>query len=145
MRPTRLVSDEKMRRLRWVMLAVIFFDNINTLFGQPTTYWMHPETVQEGNRLTHIFISKGWTWFVGYEIVYMSVAFLLACIPSRRIALTIALSFIFGHYYGASTWLADRWHLGTEGTVIYAAVLSAVLVVTVFRPNLDDVAHDKKA
>jgi hypothetical protein len=133
--------NERMKRLRWVMLAVILFDNLNTLFGQPATYWLHPETVQEGNRLTHIFISKGWAWFVGYEIIYMSVAYLLACIPSSRIALTIMLSFIFGHYYGASTWLAHRWGLGTEGTVVYAIALSFVLVIAVFRPDLKDGAR----
>jgi hypothetical protein len=145
MRPTQFSSDESMKRLRWVMLAVILFDNVNTLFGQPATYWSHPETVQEGNRLTHIFISKGWAWFVGYEIVYMSMSYLLACIPSRRIALTVMLSFIFGHYYGASTWLAHRWHLGTEGTVIYAIALSAILVAVFFYPHSHGATRDEKA
>ena len=145
MRADRLTSDERLKRLRWVMLAVILFDNLNTLFGQPAVYWLHPETVQEGNRLTHIFISRGWAWFVGYELVYMAVAYLLACIPSRRVAVTIMLSFIFGHYYGASTWLAHRWHFGTQGTVIYAIVLSCLLAVVVFSPDLKDVARDKKA
>ena len=116
------------------MLGVILFDNINTLVGQPASYWAHPDTAQEGNRLTHWFISRGYVSFGLYELAYMIVAFVLASILPRRLALTIIFAFVLGHYYGASTWLADRWHLGTQGTVIYGIVLAATVVWLAFPP-----------
>ena len=130
-----LSTDRVVRRLRWVMLGTILFDNLCTLFGQSSNYWQHPETVQEGNHLTHYFISRGWVPFCLYEVVYMGVAFLLASLTLRRVALTISLSFILGHYFGASTWLADRWRLGTAGTVYYAIILSVILVMVAFPSN----------
>ena len=128
----KLSTDQTVKRLRWLMLAVILFDNLNTLFGQSSGYWQHPETVQEGNRLTHIFISRGWVPFCLYEVVYMAVAFFLASLPLRRVALVVSMSFILGHYYGASTWLAHRWQLGTTGTVIYGILLAVVFVGLAF-------------
>ena len=131
----KFTTDKIVKRLRWVMLGVILFDNINTLVGQPSSYWQHPETVQEGNHLTHFFISRGFMPFCLYELVYMAAAFLLASIAPRRLALVIILAFIFGHYYGASTWLAHRWHLGTAGTVIYGTILAVILVRSAFPPQ----------
>lgn len=130
----KFTTDKIVRRLRWVMLGVILFDNINTLAGQPGIYWQHPETVQEGNHLTHFFISRGWMFFCLYEVAYMAGIFLLASIVPRPLALVVMFAFIFGHYYGASTWLADRWHLGTQGTVIYGIILAAIVVWVAFPP-----------
>ena len=129
-----LTTDKVSRRLRWLMVCVVTFDNLNTLFGQSSNYWQHPETVQEGNQLTHFFIKQGWLVFCLYELVYTAVAFLLASLSPRQLALTISFAFIFGHYYGASTWLAHRWHFGTAGTVVYGIVLSATIVLLIFRP-----------
>jgi hypothetical protein len=141
----RFTTDKTVQRLRWVMLGVILFDNINTLFGQSSNYWQHPETVQEGNHLTHLFISRGYIPFCLYELVYMAAAFLLASVAPRQLALVIILAFIFGHYYGASTWLAHRWHLGTEGTVIYGILLAVVLVLSALPPpTKPDVTTDSE-
>jgi hypothetical protein len=138
-------SDTVVKRLRWVMFGVILFDNINTLFGQPSSYWQHPETVQEGNHLTHFFISRGYMCFCLYELAYMAATFLLVSIVPRQLALVVIFAFIFGHYYGASTWLAHRWHLGTQGTVIYGIILAASVVRLAFpqprklnAPELED-------
>ncbi len=54
----------------------------------------------------------------------------------------IILAFIFGHYYGASTWLAHRWHLGTTGTVLYAIVLAVILVLSVFSAKSKSIAKN---
>jgi hypothetical protein len=133
----KFTTNKVVKRLRWFMMGVILFDNINTLFGQSATYWQHPETAQEGNRLTHFFISRGWLSFCLYELADMAVAFLLASLAPRRLALVVILAFIFGHYYGASTWLADRWHLGTQGTVIYAIMLAVIFVLFAFPPKAE--------
>ena len=130
----KFTTDKIVRRLRWVMLGVILFDNLNTLIGQPDSYWQHPETVQEGNHLTHWFISRGPACFCLYELAYMAAIFILVSIVPRCAALIIIFAFIFGHYYGASTWLAHRWQLGTTGTVIYGIILAAIIVRTAFPP-----------
>jgi len=138
----KFTTDIVVKRLRWVMLGAILFDNINTLVGQPSSYWQHPETVQEGNHLTHWFISRGCMSFCLYELAYMAGTFLLVSIIPRRLALVVILAFIFGHYYGASTWLAHRWHLGTQGTVIYAIILAAIVVLAAF-PKLGELNAPK--
>lgn len=130
----KFTTDKIVKRLRWVMLGAILFDNINTLVGQPSSYWQHPETVQEGNHLTHFFISRGYMCFCLYELGYMAATFLLASIVPRQLALVVIFAFILGHYYGASTWLAHRWHLGTQGTVIYGIILAAIVVRLAFPP-----------
>ena len=131
----KFTTDKTVSRLRWLMLGVILFDNINTLAGQPGIYWQHPETVQEGNHLTHFFISRGWMLFCLYEVGYMAGTFFLASIVPRPLALVVMFAFIFGHYYGASTWLADRWHFGTQGTVIYGIILAVAVVWLAFPPS----------
>lgn len=135
-------TDKIVKRLCWLMICVILFDNFNTLAGQSSNYWQHPETVQEGNHLTHFFISRGYMWFCLYELVYMAAAFVLASVLPRKLALVVIFAFIFGHYCGASTWLADRWHLGTQGTVVYAIILSVILVLLAFPQNAES-GHQK--
>jgi hypothetical protein len=130
--PPKFTTDKTAKRLRWLAVCVITFDNLNTLLGQPSEYWQHPETVQEGNHLTHFFISRGYFVFGLYELIYTAGAFVLASLSPKQFAVAVSLAFIFGHYYGASTWLAHRWHLGTAGTVAYGIVLSVVIVLLIF-------------
>jgi hypothetical protein len=125
-------TDKIVKRLRWIMVGTIVFDDLNTLLGQPARYWQHPEVADEGNHLTHFFISRGWMCFCLYELVYIAAAFLFVSIVPRRLGLIVTFAFILGHYFGASTWLAHRWHFGTAGTVVYGIVLSAVLVLSAF-------------
>src|ERR1700722_20158636 len=101
----KLTTDKIVKRLRWVMVGAIVFDDINTLLGQPSNYWQHPEIADEGNHLTHYFISRGYMCFYLYELVYIAVAFLLASILPRQLALIVAFSFILRQYFRASTWL----------------------------------------
>jgi hypothetical protein len=139
----KFTNDKIVKRLRWVMVCVILFDNINTLLGQPSEYWQHPEIANEGNHLTHIFIARGYMSFCLYTLAYVAVAFLLASTLPRKSGLIVILGFIFGHYYGGSTWLAYRWHLGTAGTVIYGIILAAILVLLAFpSPSKSDTKND---
>jgi hypothetical protein len=43
-----------------------------------------------------------------------------------------AFSFIFGHYFGGSNWLAVRWHLGVAGPTVYGILLSAIIALFAF-------------
>jgi hypothetical protein len=142
MRFFKFTTDVIVKRLRWVMVCVMLFDNLNTLLGQSSNYWRHPETVDEGNHLTHFFISRGYMSFCLYELAYMALAFLLVSLVQRQFALVIIFAFILGHYYGASTWLYDRWHFGTQGPIIYGIILGVILVLLAFPPNAED-GHQK--
>lgn len=64
--------DKVIKRLRWVMVCVIFFDFANTLLGQPGTYWQHPETVNEHNPLFHALLAHSWLLFVLFNLFYLA-------------------------------------------------------------------------
>ena len=132
----KFTADKIVKRLRWMMVGVILFDQLNTLLGQPSTFWQHPETANEANRFVHYFISRGGSFFIIYSILYSTVAFLLVSIVPRRWALVGAFSLILAHYYGASTWLFHRWHFGTLGPDGYGWVLGVIIVLLAF-PAID--------
>jgi len=117
------------KRLRWVMLTAIFLDFAVTLLGQPASYWLHPETAQEADRLFLIFMLWGWTASVLYELFYLAFAFLLVSVLSSTPALIALFAFLFGHFYGASTWLFFHWKLGMEAPVAYGVLLSTILAL----------------
>ena len=120
MRSLKFTTDKTVRRLRWVAVWTIFFDDFNTLLGQPASFWQHPESADEFNRLTHFFISHGWLAYCLEQLVYAAGTFLLASILPRRCALVMLFALILGHFDGASSWLAHRWGFGTTGMVVYA-------------------------
>ena len=128
-------TDETVKRLCWVMVGVVLFDDINTLLGQPAIFWQHPETADEFNRLTHFFISHGSVWFCVSQLFYIAGAFFLARILPRRLSLVILLALILGHFDGGSSWLAHRWHFGTQGMVVYGIILAVILVQSAFSPR----------
>lgn len=117
------------KRLRWVMLAAIILDYAVTLFGQPASYWLHPETVIEGDQMFRVFMLRGWKASVLFELFYLAVAFLLVSVLNATPALICLFAYLFGHYYGASTWLFFPWRLGMEAPVVYGILLSAIIVL----------------
>ena len=128
----KFTAEKTVRRLRWVAVWTIFFDDFNTLLGQPASFWQHPESADEFNRLTHFFISHGWLAYCLEQLVYAAGAFFLASILPRQCALVRLFALILGHFDGASSWLAHRWHFGTTGMVVYAILLAAIIVSLVF-------------
>ena len=129
------------KRLRWVMLTAIFLDFTVTLLGQPASYWLHPETAQEADQLFRIFMLRGWTASVLYELFYLALAFLLVSTLSSTPALIALFAYLFGHFYGTSTWLFFHWKLGMEAPVAYGVLLSAILVLLAFSKR--DVRRDR--
>ena len=124
--PGAAVLDIK--RLRWIASAPLVFDFAFTLIGQPTSYWHRPETVHEANALSRFFLARGWTAFILYDLVYISVVFLLVSILPETIASVCAFSFMFGGFTGASNWFFYEWRMGMEAPVLFGVALSAVLV-----------------
>lgn len=120
------------RRLRWVMLAVILFDIAITLYSQPASYWTDPSTVEEGNRLFHLIMAKGYKVSLLVDVFYVGGSFLLVSILPWRLALLLLLSLVLGHFFGASTWLCFYYQLGAKAMVLYGVLVSAVLVFVGF-------------
>jgi hypothetical protein len=133
--------DQIVKRLRWVMLGTMLFSAVNTLAGQPQSFWRHPETAIRGDGLSiynptnhtfDFFLGHGWLAYAVTCLIYFAAAFVLVSILPRMAALVAIFSFIFGHYYGGSNWLAARWHTGVQGPMIYNAVLGATIALTAF-------------
>jgi hypothetical protein len=123
------------------MLAVMLFSVVITLFGQPESYWHHSETAirEDGlsvenltNHTFEFFLGQGWKAFLITSMLYLFSAFLLVSLMPGKLALMAIFSFIFGHYFGGSNWLAVRWHLGISGSGIYGMVLVPILVLSPF-------------
>ncbi len=128
----RFTSDKTIRRLRWLMIAVMFFDMVNTLALQPKTYWEHPDRALEANQFFRIFLSRGLVVYLPVATLYAAAIFALASVLPRRLALCVLCSFIFGHYYGACTWLDFHWRFGISGPIIYGIVLGVTFVLLAF-------------
>jgi hypothetical protein len=137
----KFTTDQIVKRLRWVMIAAIIFSVGNTLVGQPENFWYHPETAIRGDGLSiynttnHTFdfyLGLGWQAYLMTSLIYLLGVFLFVTILPRRAALIAIFSFIFGHFLGATNWLATHWHLGTNSSSIYAIVLVPVIVFSAF-------------
>ena len=68
MRLMKSFNDSIVKRLRWVMAGVILFSILNTLAGQPRSFWRDPETAIRGDGLSahhptnhtfEFFLSRG--------------------------------------------------------------------------------------
>jgi hypothetical protein len=123
-------SLQIIRRLRWVMIGVMLIDPIVTLIGEPASYWLHPQTVHEGNSFWRWFMARSWSAYVLADLVYCLGAFLLASTLPRFFALLSIFAFTFGHFLGASNWFFYDWRLGMAMPVLYGILLSGILVWT---------------
>jgi hypothetical protein len=137
----KFTDDPIVKRLRWAMIAVMLFSMFNTLSGQPQSFWQHPETAIRGDGLSihnetnhtlEFYLGHGWQAYLLACVVYFSTAFLTVSILPRTAALIALFSFILGHYFGASNWLAVRWHFGVAGPSIYGIVLGAIVAFAAF-------------
>jgi len=115
------------RRWRWVMMAMILADITLTLVGQPREYWTDPSKVHEGNELFHFIMSKGAAVSILVDVFYLLGAFLFVSKLPVRLGTALMLSLMFGHYFGASSWLYMRFHLGAAGVISYGVLIAVVL------------------
>ncbi len=130
--PLAVDGHALVKRLRWVMTAVILVDIALTLSGQPPSYWKDPSTVDEGNRLFHQIMSKGIMVTLLVDLIYVSGSVLLVSILPWRVGLTLLLALVLGHFFGGSTWLCFRYQLGATGMVLYGLLLAVVFVIVAF-------------
>ena len=111
------------------MLAVIAFDFVITLIGQPSSYWHDPHTAREATPLFAWFMVRGISWYLAFTLFYMGSAAVLVRALPRQMAVITGLVFLLSHYFAACTWLALRFDFGMIGPIVYAAVLSTALVL----------------
>jgi len=121
------MNDTVLKRLRWTMVAVILIDAVNTLLGQPRSYWTDPSTTNEQRPLVRFFAQLGWFPFILYWIVYIVGAFLFVSKLPRRIALIGIFTFILPHYFGATTWWVYQWGYGQKAATIYGFLLAVIV------------------
>lgn len=122
------------------MSFVILFDFANTLFGQPNTFWQHPETMNEHNHLVHWVAAQGLWLLILFMLLYTVAAFAFVSLARTRLALVGLFAFILCDYHGAAAWIERHWGFGNTGFVIYGIVLAAVIVLVGFpgeKPNVD--------
>lgn len=138
LRKVKFTEDHLVKRLRWVMIGAMLFSAINTLVCQRASFWLNPETAIRGDGLSvhnstnhtfEFFLGNGWRAYVAACLIYFTAAFLLVSILPKRAALTAIFTFLFGHFYGATNWIANGWRLGIQGLTFYAIALSTVLAV----------------
>jgi len=129
---TSSTSGQIVKRLRWMMLVPMFLDMINTLVGQPSSYWLHTETVHEANEVSRFFLIRGWYAYVFWDIFYFSAGFLLVSILPRRLALICIFIFTLTHFVGASNWFFYEWRMGIETPVLFGIILSVIIVLLAF-------------
>jgi hypothetical protein len=139
-------DDSTVKRLRWVMVGAIIFSLINTLAGQPPSFWHDPETAirfdglsihSQTNPMFDFFLGLGWQAYLACTMCYCAAAFLMVSLLPRKIALVTTFSLIFAHYFTGSSWLAVRWHFGVEGAVVYGIVIGTVMTLSVL-PAVED-------
>jgi hypothetical protein len=128
-------GDQIVRRLRWAIAVVFLFDFLLTSFGQPSSYWHHPEMVHEGNAMLRWFMLKSWVAYFLFDLFYCLGVFLLASFLPSFSAMMVIFGYTFGYFDGAANWLYYEWRLGMEAPVIYGTVLSAIIVFLSFCPN----------
>jgi hypothetical protein len=125
-------TDRMIIRLRWVMVFVILFDFANTLLGQPSTFWQHPETMNEHSQLIHSIAGRGYWPVIIFMLLYTVGAFLFVSLARKRLALVGLFAFILCDYHGAATWLERHWGFGNSGFIMYGILLAVVIVLVGF-------------
>jgi hypothetical protein len=128
------------KRLTWLLVAVIAFDFGVTIIGQPSSYWRDPHMANEGNPVFAWFMIRGTLCYAAFILAYIiGVAALVRMLP-RRAAVTTGLVFLLSHYFAASTWLSFHFNLGMSGPIVYAVVLSTVLISILHAGTSNDCA-----
>ncbi len=137
-------NDQTVSRLRRVMVAVLIFDMVNTLAGQPESFWHNAQTAIRGdglsinnptNHMFMFFLGNGWPAYLVSNMAYLLVLFLVTGALPRKWALVTIFSVIFAHFYDGSNWLAVRWHLGFEGPFFYGLAIATGIAVAAFPAN----------
>ena len=129
-------------RLRWVMVGAIAVSTLLTLSSQPESFWHDPTTAIRGdglpihhptNHTFEFFLGHGAAAFIAANLIYLALAFVVVSRLPRAVAVPVIFSMLFAHGYGATNWLATRYHFGVGpgpaswGTACGVALSFAIL------------------
>ena len=132
--PSLAPSDRtSLNLLCWLMALTTAIDGIFTLIGQPASYWHNTLTVYEANPISKYSLEHGWWAYAAYILLWIAVPWLIAMRASRLVGWAISIAFALGGLFGGSNWLFYVWRLGLQAPVIYAAILSALIVRIVLK------------
>jgi hypothetical protein len=120
------------KNLRWMMIGVMVFDMVNTIAGQPASYWHDPKTADEGFPMSRFFIMQGLPIYLLYNMVWFTLLFRLVSSVPERIGFVLIFALILSYYFGASTWINKGWHVSAEGPILYGIVVSGIFVLLTF-------------
>jgi hypothetical protein len=124
-------------RIGWLVPTVILCDAATTLAGQPPTYWSRPHTAMEGNPFFAWFLTQGWMPFAALTVVYAAASFLLVTKTPARIGFLAFFAFVFGHFFGISSWMFLIFGWGISAPILFGVVLSLVIVTLGTATNTD--------
>ena len=130
LQPTGIDLHRTIRGWRWLMIAVLVVDVINTLAGQPPGYWLNPAVQREGNTWARFFLGYGWAAYVGYGLGIAAGELLLLEILPTATACVFVLAATFGNFAGGSNWFFYEWRLGWLVPAAYAGLVGLLLVLT---------------
>jgi len=128
MHPFRSLADPAVDKLRWLMLATMLVCVILTLAGQPSAFWIHPDSAIRAdglgihdptNHSFDFFLGCGWLAYLACSTTLISALFLLVSVLPRWFALVLLLTVTLGDVYVGTNWLAVRWHESTMASVDY--------------------------
>jgi len=120
-------------RLSWLMALATAIDAAFTLIGQPATYWQNTATVHEGNPIAKFFLEIGWWAYLAYILVWTAIPWLITLRASRLAGWAIVFAFTLGGLLGGSNWLFYVWRLGLQTPILYALLLSILIVQLVLK------------
>ena len=152
MSPLRFSADPIVRRLRWVMLAVMLLNTLITLFAQPAAYWQNPQAavrfdaqpVQTPiNPFFDFFLSRGCLAYLAATLGSIAAVFLLVSLLPRRPALISIFTVLFCHSFVFSNWVAFLWHPGMLGFIAICFAFSAAIVFAAFPTQIATPASDR--
>ena len=115
-------------RLRWIAVILIAVDVTLTLIGQPGGFWNSSGAFKEANPFFAWFLAKGPAPFLALIVCYTAAVIWLVSVLPRRLGLITLMSFVFGHYFGASSWLMYHFRLGVLAPILYGVFLSICLI-----------------
>ena len=108
----RFSSDPLVRRLRWMVLIVMLMDATITIIGQPPDFWKDPAAVNEHDPIVRFFLRRGLLPYIAGGVLYIVGSLCLASITPRPVGLVILFYLLFGHFWGATSWMVYGFHYG---------------------------------
>ena len=81
------------KKLLFLLAAVIAFDFLVTILGQPSSYWLDPRTAHEGNPVFRWFMYQGAVCYFAFIAAYIAgVVGLVSRLP-RQTAIVVGWFF----------------------------------------------------